>query len=1209
MAFTKSQLEAINERNKNILVSAAAGSGKTTVLAERIINKIINDKIDVDKLLVVTFTKDAAEEMKERIVKRINQELEKDNENIFLAEQLVRINKAQISTIDAFCSKVSRTHFKTLDIDPNFKIGDKGELDILIDETLQNFLDIYYEENKEEFINLVDSFTKGANDDVFKNIFLKIYFKAQNLPYPKEWLKNAYKQFEIETEEDLFNSAIFQKLMKYVEEILEEVINICERIKFISIGDLDFVKNGNDISTVEGFLSEEFLNFHIMLNYIKYKNYKAFINCIYNLKYARWKPSFLKDNPDLKEIIKSLRDTYKDFIKKEIVEKFFNKSIKEIIEEIKIVYPIINTLCNLIIEFDSYFMNVKKEKNIYTFSDISHFCLNLFIENNEITNIANEYKNDFEEVIIDEYQDSNSIQELLLSSISSNNRFMVGDIKQCIYRFRQANPTIFNEKYNGYFNGKLNGKRIDLNANFRSNKSVIDSINVIFENLMSSKLGEVDYDENSKLYNEAIFPETKENILNKCELNIINCSKALQDIDEDSITDIANDEIEATFVSKKINELISNNTMIYDKDLKLYRKIEYRDIVILMRSKATFDTFSNILSQNNIPVYTETTDGFYDFTEIRTIINILNILVNPLQDYALIGTMYSPIFNFTSNELLEIKLLSNEKIFYYNLMNFIKDSNNNILKEKCIKFLDKIQNWQNLSKSLSINELLSYIYEDSDYYNYLGLLENGNIRQANLYSLLEKSVAFEETNLHGLFNFITYINKFKLVSDDGKASILSKNENVVKIMTIHKSKGLEFPIVFLSSLSKNFNTSDNKEAILFDEDYMYVISIFNSTSKYEPRKRVSTIQKNIIAYKNKEESYSEEMRILYVALTRAKENLILTGCINKNFEETLNKIKNLVLPGINKILPRYVLKVGIANNYLTWIYSILSNFDKSNIWKVNITTYEDILNSKVDISIKEKVSNSKSEMFYSLFNLDKTKDYSSNKQYIYRNLNWKYPNMIAQGLTSTLSVSEIKRIYQTKFLDYLKPYENTDFTLPKFYTLAQEELAPMEIGTIYHKILEKIDFNIKDEKQLNTLINNLRLKNIISDKEIEVIDINIILGFLNTRLVKRVNKAKFIKRETAFTIGVKANEIYADEELKNLDNSILVSGVIDLYFEEEDGLVLVDYKTDKTKSRNALLNRYKAQLELYKRALEQSSGKKVKECIIYSILHNISIIV
>ena len=402
MAFTKSQLEAINERNKNILVSAAAGSGKTTVLAERIINKIINDKIDVDKLLVVTFTKDAAEEMKERIVKRINQELEKDNENIFLAEQLVRINKAQISTIDAFCSKVSRTHFKTLDIDPNFKIGDKGELDILIDETLQNFLDIYYEENKEEFINLVDSFTKGANDDVFKNIFLKIYFKAQNLPYPKEWLKNAYKQFEIETEEDLFNSAIFQKLMKYVEEILEEVINICERIKFISIGDLDFVKNGNDISTVEGFLSEEFLNFHIMLNYIKYKNYKAFINCIYNLKYARWKPSFLKDNPDLKEIIKSLRDTYKDFIKKEIVEKFFNKSIKEIIEEIKIVYPIINTLCNLIIEFDSYFMNVKKEKNIYTFSDISHFCLNLFIENNEITNIANEYKNDFEEVIIDE---------------------------------------------------------------------------------------------------------------------------------------------------------------------------------------------------------------------------------------------------------------------------------------------------------------------------------------------------------------------------------------------------------------------------------------------------------------------------------------------------------------------------------------------------------------------------------------------------------------------------------------------------------------------------------------------------------------------------------------------------------------------------------------------------------------------------------------
>ena len=1209
MAFTKNQLEAINERNKNILVSAAAGSGKTTVLAERIINKIIKDRVNVDNLLVVTFTKDAAEEMKERIIKRINLELEKDNTNSFLSEQLVRINKAQISTIDAFCSKIVRTHFKAINIDPNFRIGDKGELDILTDETLQDFLDKYYEENNKEFINLVDAFTKGSNDDNFKSIFLKIYFKSQNLPYPKKWLKDAYNQFKFSNEDEFFSSKIFLKMIDYIQDCINEVLIIFDKIKLISTGVLDFDNNVNDKSTLESFLLNEFSNFYNMLEHIKNKNFKSLIDSIYNLKYDRWKPSFLKENPDLKEKIKSLRDLYKKFIDEEIIKKFFSKSLQETMEDIKTIYPILYTLCNLIIEFDEYFMYIKKEKNIFTFNDIAHFCLSILIDNNQPTDIANEYKQIFDEIIIDEYQDSNSIQEKILSIISHNNRFMVGDIKQCIYRFRQANPAIFNEKYNGYFNGKLDGKRIDLNANFRSNKYVIDSINIIFENIMCEKLGEVCYDENAKLYNEAIFPEPKdnENILKNCSLNIIDCSEYVKDIDSNDILDIASDEIEANFICKKINELFSNNTMVFDKEINKYRPIQYKDIVILMRSKTNFDTFANILSQNNIPVYTEVSNGFYDFTEIATIINILNVLVNPLQDYALIGTMYSPIFNFSSNELLEIKLFSKDKLFYKNILNFIENSENNILKNKCKLFLNKIENWQNLSKSLSINELLSYIYEDSNYYNYLGLLENGSIRQANLYSLLEKAFAFEETNLHGLFNFITYINKFKLFSDDGKASILSKNENVVRIMTIHKSKGLEFPIVFLSNLSKGFNTMDNKEYVLFDEDYMFGISIFNNVDEHMPRKRVSSIQKSIISYKNKEESYSEEMRILYVALTRAKENLILTGCINKDFNQTLEKMENLIIPDVNYILPRYFIKAGISNNYLAWVYTAIKNFDKNNIWDINFETYESVIQNNINSSIMDKPSFNKIELFYKLLNLDKNDKYTEDREKIYNNLDWKYPNLIEQSLSSTLSVSEIKRIYQTKFLNYLKPYDTTNFTLPKFYTLSKDILTPMEIGSIYHKILENIDFSIKENDQLNKFLNNLIIKNIITEKEIEFLDKNIILNFLQTELVNRINKSNLVKRETAFTLGVKAEDIYTDTELEHNDNIILVSGIIDLYFEENDYLVLVDYKTDKTKNKNELLNRYKTQLEIYKKALEQSSGKIVKECIIYSILHNITI--
>lgn len=1209
MAFTKNQIEAINERGKNILVSAAAGSGKTTVLAERIIDKIINDKVNVDSLLVVTFTKDAAQEMKERIIKRINLELEKDNTNSFLVEQLVRINKAQISTIDAFCCKVVRNNFKSIDIDPNFRIGDKGELDILTDEALQNFLDTYYEENNEDFIKLVDAFTKGSNDDNFKNIFLKIYFKAQNLPYPKEWLTNAYNQFNFSSEEEFFSSKIFLKMTEYIEDILNEVLIIFDRIKHISTGYLDFDKYSNDTSTLEGFLTDEFSNISNMIFDIKNKNFKSFITTIYTLKYGRWKPSFLKEAPDLKEEVKGLRDLCKKIVDEEIIKRFFSKPIQYIMEDIKTIYPILYILCNLIVEFDEYFMAIKKEKNIYTFSDISHFCLNILIDNGQPTSVANEYKNLFEEIIIDEYQDSNSIQEKILSIISDNNRFMVGDIKQCIYRFRQANPTIFNEKYNGYFNGSLDGKRIDLNANFRSNKYVIDSINIIFENIMCEKLGEVNYDENAKLYNEAIFPEPKnnENTLKKCSLNIIDCSQVAEEIDNEYILDIANDEIEANFICKKIKELFSNNTVVFDKDIKAYRPIQYKDIVILMRSKSNFETFSKVLSQNNIPVYTETSDGFYDFTEITTITNILNVLINPLQDYPLIGTMYSPIFNFSSNELLEIKLFAKEKIFYNNILKFIENGENQTLKAKCQLFLNKIENWESLSKSLSINELLSYIYEDSNYYNYLGLLENGAIRQANLYSLLDKALAFEETNLHGLFNFITYINKFKLFSDDGKASILSKNENVVKIMTIHKSKGLEFPVVFLSNLYKGFNAMDNKEYILFDEDYMFGISIFNNQSEYAPRKKVSSIQKSIIAYKNKEESYSEEMRILYVALTRAKENLILTGCIDKDFESKLKKMENLIIPSVNSILPRHFIKEGISNNYLAWVYTAIKNFDRNNIWDINFETYEKVIEDSANNNIEDKVSINKTQLFYSLLNVDENIKYTGDKEKIYESLNWQYPNLIEQSLSSTLSVSEIKKIYQTEFLNYLKQYDNTSFKFPDFYTLSKDTLTPMEIGTIYHKILENIDFSIRDEKEIDNLLNNLINKNIITQKETEFLDKNIILKFLNTNLVERISKSKLIKKESAFTLGVKANEIYSDLELKDRDNIILVSGVIDLYFEEDDYLVIVDYKTDKTKNKNELLGRYKTQLEIYKKALEKSSGKVVKECIIYSILHNISI--
>ena len=675
--FTNEQLEAINIRNTNTLVSAAAGSGKTTVLAERIISLIINDKINIDELLVVTFTKDAAEEMKERIIKRLNKELEKKEDN-FIIEQLIRVNKAQISTIDAFCSKILRTHFKLVDVDPNFRIGDKGELDLITDEAIEEFFEPLYESQDKNFLNVVNAFTKKYSDEKFIEIFLYLYEKTQNLPNPKTWLKNAYKQYDIKTKEDFYNSDIFQKILSYSKDILNEVMQIYDIIKTISANELDFVNNINNENTLEAFLNNEFMIYQSLIFDIENKMYDSFVNTIQNLSYGRWKPSFLKEDKELKEIIKSFRDISKEIVKT-LVTNFFYKDINLMIEEIKDIYPILKDFCNLIIDFDDYILKIKKDKNIYTFSDISHFCLKI-LENEEVIKT---YKKTFKEIIIDEYQDSNSVQETLLSSISDKNRFMVGDIKQCIYRFRQANPSLFNEKYISYNENIENGKRIDLNANFRSNKYVVDAINLIFENIMCKGLGEIDYDKNAKLYNKAEFknPEPNTETLKNCSLNIINC--AIPDnIETQELLELASDELEATYICQKISELLQNNTLVYESSTKSYRPIEYKDIVILMRNKSSFDTFSTILAKNNIPVYSESSSNFYDFIEIKTILNILNILINPLQDYALIGCMYSPIFSFSANELLEIKLLGKEPIFYNNLSKFIDNTENNELKDK-----------------------------------------------------------------------------------------------------------------------------------------------------------------------------------------------------------------------------------------------------------------------------------------------------------------------------------------------------------------------------------------------------------------------------------------------------------------------------------------------------------------------------------------------
>lgn len=1219
MSFTKEQISAIETRNKNILVSAAAGSGKTTVLVERIIKRILKDKINVDNLLIVTFTNSAASEMKERIIAKINDEIDKNKNDEFLKEQLLRINKAQISTIDSFCLKIVKDNFKYLDIDPNFRIVDNEELTILKFEALENFLEKHYSTNNEKFINTLNAFSKKADDKSFTDLFFKVYEQAQNSPYPKEWLVNAYNEFNINSKEDFIKSKTFLKVVEYSKEYLNEISKISDFINYTLTG----IKEDK----LTEFLKNEFAQYDYLLKTLEDKNFSEFYNSIENLKFKTWPRNVLKDNLALKDEIKSLRDNCKEIIVK-LKSNFYSKSICKIIEENKIIFPIMETFCQLVIEFDTYFMKIKKDKKTFTFNDISHFCLHILINQESKTPsiIAENYKNEFAEIILDEYQDSNLIQEEILSAISKeNNRFMVGDIKQCIYRFRQANPKIFNSKYTGYFSGNLNGVRIELNANFRSMENVINSINFFFEKIMSQNFGEVDYDDNSRLYPKANFFDFENNLFEKnCELYIIDSTEEdmPEDINEQMLIDIKNTELEASFVAKKISDMkTKENLLVLNKTTNKYEPLEYKDIVILMRNNIYTEVFSKVLSEYNIPNFSKTYSGFFDFLEISTILNILKIIDNPLQDIALISVMYSPIFNFSANELLEIKVLGKSKLFYNCIVNFLNENDciikkSEYLSEKLNIFLEQIKKWQNISKTLSINELLSYIYEDSDYYNYVGLLQNGKMRQANLFKLSEKAITFENTGLRGIFAFTSYIEKIKNFNQDGDSNIISENDNTVRIMTIHKSKGLEFPVVFISGLHKIFNEKDTKEAILFDSEYMLGVSIFNNTNEdeelFSPRFNITSFQKELIKEKIKFETYSEELRILYVAFTRAKEKLILTGTVSKKFKDTLKKFETLVISSNlhpkKMVLPKFLINSSVSNNYLSLIYSVLKAYENESNWAIHYENKKSILQDFINTAKKQNIKTPTNPE--SIFDITTDSKYS--KVDISSCLNWEYKYKIDKSLNTTFSVSEIKRKYQTKFMENSNSLINFDealYNLPKFYKSDVEEMSPLKKGLIYHTVFENLYFNISNLNEIEDYLKGLTKKGILANEDIKIIQKDKIMAFLNSEIGNRIKNSPCVKREVPFRIGIPPYEIYTDKEFENSENLILVNGVIDLFFEEGDEIVLLDYKTDSINNINILKERYKIQLDIYKKALEKVTQKRVKECLIYSVFWENTIVV
>lgn len=1220
--WTDEQLKAIETRNCNLLIAAAAGSGKTAVLVERIIRIITDTKnpVDIDKLLVVTFTSAAAAEMRERIAAAITKALEKNPNSKNLQKQLTLLSRANITTMHSFCLDVIKNNFNVIDLDPAFRILNDTESVLLKDEILEEIFDEKYENENKEFMNLVEAYCSSKNDDKLKNIILDLHRFSMSGPWPEKWLREKSEEFNINTLDELNSSKWVQILKENIKIELEGLISMECKARELCINTAGLE------AYVENFDSDIELIKHI---------YDSACGSIENLDFnvsfttlKRVKKGEVEDI-NIQDRVKGIRDDVKKKLKK-LNEETFAKSPKDMLSDIQKVYPYMKTLCNVVIEFEERFSASKREKGALDFNDLEHLCLKILT--NEDSNVAEEFKQNFYEVLVDEYQDSNSVQEAIIDLVSRKNTndpnvFMVGDVKQSIYRFRQAKPELFLQKYDTYSKDKGKNIKIQLYKNFRSRKNIIDGVNYIFKELMSSTVGELEYTDEEALNLGASYEDFDNNegyTAKNIEVNILDKSKEEEQEALDNIKELAEEEdisainLEARIVCRKIKELMDGKDgkkyKVFDKETGQYRNVQYKDIVILLRATKNWaEIFLEEIGQEGIPIYADTSTGYFESIEIRTMMSMLKVIDNPMQDVALIALLKSPIMNFSVEELSKIRLRNKENYIFTNIKEIAYDENleNNLIRQKCIRFIDKLDKWRMESIYTPIDEFIWKLYSETGYYGYVGGMPNGILRQANLKMLFQRAKQYEETSFKGLFNFINFINKLRKSSGDmGSAKILGENENVVRIMSIHKSKGLEFPVVFLCGTGKQFNLLDLNNNILYHED----LGLGPDYVDIEKRVSYTTLPKEAIKYKMKIETLSEEMRILYVAFTRAKEKLIITGATN-DLEKLINKSVSAAALDESVILSSEVLK---GKSYLDWITMALCKHvdgqylrdivgispsdihikDDLSTWKIKKWIKSDLLVDNISESVDE---NEKLKEIQS-------KNINFVSKEIANRLDYKYDYEESTKMKSNFSVSDLKKknyeeneIHNEILKDYKIQEAKKDNPVPKFLK-KEDGLTSSEKGTAMHFAMQKINLNkvnsIEEiEYQVKELLNN----ELISVEEYKAINCNKIYKFFESNLGKRMLKSQKVYKEFPFYTEIPLSEVLGKIDEKIANEKVRLQGIIDCFFYENNEIILLDYKTDYVKNGciDDIVNRYKIQLKYYKEALEKISNVKIKEIYLY----------
>ncbi|WP_448862458.1 helicase-exonuclease AddAB subunit AddA [Dorea sp.] len=1214
VTWTQEQQKVIDLRNRNILVSAAAGSGKTAVLVERIITMLTKDEppVDVDRLLIVTFTEAAAAEMKERIRLAIEKKLMEYPDNEHLKQQATLIHNAQITTIHSFCLSVIRDHFHAIDIDPGFRIGEEGELKLLRHDVLEEVLEEKYQEGSKRFLDFASGYSTGRNDKKIEDLILKIYEFSRSYPDSEAWLDSCVKAYEIEDLEAFEESNVIKKILQDVQKNLEDAKALVEFAMQTAL-------SIDGPAAYEAALEKDLI---VIEDLQSARTYRQQSEAFANVKWARLPVN--KDKTVSEEKItqvKKLREMVKGVVKN-IAAQYFYETPEAMIEDMNLCAPAMEELADLVRLFGSRFEEKKRSQNMIDFSDMEQYALRILTQKTEEgfvpSPVALEYQKQYQEIMIDEYQDSNLIQEAILTSVSTcrsgrYNIFMVGDVKQSIYRFRLSKPELFLEKFYTYNIEESQTQRIDLHKNFRSRKEVLESVNAIFGRIMTEKLGGIVYDDQAALYPGAEYPENEnlntEIYLIDSDLDRVKERYQLEENENNAeeLSKIASEkELEARAIAMRIRELLRTQK-VTDKATGELRNAKYSDIVILTRSVKGFaDVFTEVLNREGIPTYAGTSEGYFRTQEIGVLLDYLRTLDNRRQDIPLTAVLTSPFCGLDAEELAKIKCFYPELPFYEAVVRYREDDEerknekDEVIRTKISACLEQMDAFRRIVPFTPMHELLWKILEDTGYGDYVAAMPGGQQRKANLEMLIEKARAYESTSYKGLFHFVRYIEQLqKYDVDYGEASIEDEHADTVRVMTIHKSKGLEFPIVIVAGMGKRFNMQDARSAVALHAG----MGVGLDAVDLGLRTKSPSIVKKVIQKEEVLESLGEELRVLYVALTRAKEKLIITGTLPRP-EEKLEESRMLQRSNQKELSFG---ELSHAGTYWDWILPAVLGCGEDVPLEVNILHFEDIVKEGLKEETKGVISRSLLEKW------DTDRVYEPEMHTVMEEqFGFHYPYEKSSTRKLKFTVTELKKRAHEIAMDHSLEeeaqeellYEEPEVT-PLIPTFMQKEegLTGAPRGTAYHRIMELLAFEGPEPDSIEAVaewIDGMAASGKIEKEAAECVKAYDIFRFLETSSGKRMKKAaksQKLWKEQPFVLGIDAKELYPEEEDGEL---ILVQGIIDAYFEEEDGLVVLDYKTDRVRKAEELVEKYQEQLRYYAKALEQMTGKKVKEKIIYA---------